>query len=550
MIEHTEQPPVSLEQPGRVGHSLNDLLSRLDTKNDNECRAPPNAFLPTPPTGSPRFQTGNQLASASNSNLGDFDHPALAEVHDANVDTLIKKVIQDAERDESEEAFFVGDLSGVYSAVQKWRSSPVGDRVELFYAVKCNPSPTVLHLLSLMGTSFDCASVAEIESVLSLPSAPSPDRIIFANPCKPVSFIRAAAKHGVEMMTFDNADELHKIARSHPRAKLVLRILTDDSKSLCRLGLKFGAPLATCHGLIKLARQLGLNIIGVSFHVGSGCKDPMQFADAVWRAKQVFDMGKKEGYTFDFLDVGGGFEAVVFDEMSQVLRDSLELYFPVKEGVRVVAEPGRFLVAPAFTLATNIIARRRALDEPKETQADEVKNEGEGADVMCKYSLVADDDFSKVAGLILVATILTDYINDGVYSAFNCIMFDHQIVHPYPLTLGQSVHAAIPRPTGPPPPNVHLPQDLTITIGYTDTERASVWGPTCDSIDCVREVVHLPRGMEVGDWLGWGEMGAYTMCAASKFNGMPTAPCHWTTGGDSDESKAVRKILDAFLARL
>jgi ornithine decarboxylase len=141
--------------------------------------------------------------------------------------------------------------------------------------------------------------------------------------------------------------------------------------------------------LIKLAKQLGLDVIGVSFHVGSGCKDPMQFADAVWRAKQVFEMGKAEGYRFTFLDVGGGFEAVVFDEMSKVLRDSLEVYFPVAEGVRVVAEPGRFLVAPAFTLATSIIARRKALEEePIEDVQMVEKVEGEGADVMCKSTVI------------------------------------------------------------------------------------------------------------------------------------------------------------------
>ena len=371
-----------------IGQPLNEYLRKLDHDagvNDRLASLPLsnafNPFLPTPPPGSPRGKTASELG---------INEDALVPVHDATVDDLIKAKIREAELSGQESAFFVGDLSDVYSAVKKWKQSPLGDRVEIFYAVKCNPSPVVLHLLSLMGTSFDCASVAEINTVLSLPSAPSPDRIIFANPCKPVSFIRAAANSGVEMMTFDNADELHKIARSHNRAKLVLRILTDDSKSLCRLGLKFGAPLSTCAGLIKLAKQLGLDVIGVSFHVGSGCKDPMQFADAVWRAKQVFQMGKAEGYDFTFLDVGGGFEAVVFDEMSKVLRDSLEVYFPVAEGVRVVAEPGRFLVAPAFTLATSIIARRKALEE--EVAQEDVqmvdKAEGEGADVMCESRAV------------------------------------------------------------------------------------------------------------------------------------------------------------------
>ena len=150
-------------------------------------------------------------------------------------------------------------------------------------------------------------------------------------------------------MTFDNADELHKIKRTHPGAKLVLRILTDDSKSLCRLGLKFGAPLSSCPELLQTAGQLGLNVIGISFHVGSGCKDPLLFADAIWRAKRVFDMAHEFGYNFKFLDIGGGFERESFHEMAQVVKDSLDLYFPLESGVRVVAEPGRLIVSSGKT---------------------------------------------------------------------------------------------------------------------------------------------------------------------------------------------------------
>ena len=113
--------------------------------------------------------------------------------------------------------------------------------------------------------------------------------------------------------------------------------------------------------------------------------------------------------------------------------------------------------------------------------------------------------------------LLEDYINDGVYGSFNCIMFDHQIVHPYPLTIHQELTNVIP--PFPPPPNVHLPVDLSVKLGFTDAEKTSVWGPTCDSIDSVRQLVRLPKGLDVGDWLGWGEMGAYTLCAASTFNG-------------------------------
>lgn len=304
----------------------------------------PTHGLPTPPSTSP-------------ARLVDRSSPALAPVVDTPVNQLLRQIVKernihDLSGSGDESAFFACDLSAIYQAVQMWRDSPLGDRVEIFYAVKCNPAPPVLHLLSLLGTSFDCASTAEIDQVLSLPTAPSSDRIIFANPCKPASFIRSAAESGVQMMTFDNADELYKVKRSFPQAKLVLRILTDDSKSLCRLGLKFGAPLDTCPGLLALAAQLGLNVIGVSFHVGSGCKDPNQFADAVWRAKRVFDMGKAAGYDFKFLDVGGGFERETFAEMSQIVSDSLEVYFPKESGVRVIAEPGRLLVSSGMSTST------------------------------------------------------------------------------------------------------------------------------------------------------------------------------------------------------
>lgn len=128
-------------------------------------------------------------------------------------------------------------------------------------AVKCNPDPMVLRLLAALGAGFDCASKSEIQAVLDLDVDPS--RIIYANPCKQASFIRFAASKNVEMMTFDNAEELYKIKDLYPNAKLVIRILADDSKSLCKLGLKFGASLSCTASLLKTARELGLDVIGV-----------------------------------------------------------------------------------------------------------------------------------------------------------------------------------------------------------------------------------------------------------------------------------------------
>ena len=106
----------------------------------------------------------------------------------------------------------------------------------LYAAVKCNNEPAVLNLLSNNGLGFDCASKVEIQTMLNL--GVSPDRIIFANPCKQASHIKYAASNNVSMMTFDNEQELHKIKAIYPHAQLVIRIQVDDSKSLCQVSIE------------------------------------------------------------------------------------------------------------------------------------------------------------------------------------------------------------------------------------------------------------------------------------------------------------------------
>jgi ornithine decarboxylase len=120
-----------------------------------------------------------------------------------------------------------------------------------------------------MGGGFDCASKAEIEEVVSMGVDPA-KRIIFANPCKQVSHIRYARDNGVQMVTVDNEEELIKLKKHWPEAMILIRIKTDDSKSMCQFSTKFGASLQDCSRLISLGKELDLDLVGVSFHVGSG----------------------------------------------------------------------------------------------------------------------------------------------------------------------------------------------------------------------------------------------------------------------------------------
>ncbi|KAF9888745.1 Mitochondrial 2-oxoadipate and 2-oxoglutarate transporter [Aspergillus nanangensis] len=356
-----------------------------------------------------------------------------------------------------EDAFYVADMGEVYRQHLRWKMNL--SRVRPFYAVKCNPDPEILRLMAQLGNGFDCASKAEID--LALATGIDPARIIYAQPCKTKSYLRYAAQVGVKQMTFDNADELYKIKACFPDAELYLRILTDDSTSLCRLSMKFGASVDVARPLLELAHQLELKVVGVSFHVGSGAEDPGAFLKAVQDARFVFDQAAEIGHELHTLDVGGGFTGETFEKFAGVLSDALDEYFPPH--IRVIAEPGRYYVASAFTLAANVIARR---DVPH------------------------PEDPARDAYMV--------YLNDGVYGNFSNIIFDHQ--HP----VAQILTCA----------NNNAPNAATSAgIDY------SIWGPTCDGIDVITQRINLPGLLDVGDWLFFEEMGAYTKCSATRFNG-------------------------------
>jgi len=283
-----------------------------------------------------------------------------------SVDTILRDIVTVRDIDR-ENPFYIADLGELERQYFRWKR--LLPRIRPFYAVKCNPDPAVLLVLANCGAGFDCASKPEVKLALSA-GVPKED-IIYANPCKQASHIKYAASRGVNTMTFDNVEELHKIKGVNPSAKLVLRILTDDSKSKCRFGVKFGAPLETVPNLLAVAKELDLNVIGISFHVGSGCFDASAFRDAVVRARKAFDIGASFGYDFELLDVGGGFpgnrqEGLQMEEIASVLGPAVDELFDEK--VRVIAEPGRYFVSSAYTIAVNVIAKRTV---PRDTQTSD-----------------------------------------------------------------------------------------------------------------------------------------------------------------------------------
>ncbi|GAB5574795.1 ornithine decarboxylase [Prionailurus iriomotensis] len=368
-------------------------------------------------------------------------------------------------------------------------------RVSPFYAVKCNSSVWVLRVLDTLGTGFDCASQVELDQVLGLGVAPS--RIIYANPCKPVSHIQYAARHGVRLLTFDSEEELTKVAQHYPGARLVLRLLTEDSESIFPLSAKFGASLEACERLLKSARDLGLAVVGTSFHVGSNCRTPHSFRQAIADCRRVFEMGRAFGHDMSLLDIGGGFPGgegcePQFEEMARVINAALAQDFPEGSGVEIIAEPGRFYAASVCMAAINIIAKKAVLESGGRRK-------------------------------------LLYYLNDGHYGIFRLFLREPAPSTPIVVKRESQVPSV--------PASVNW-QSWNVLLEYELHEGGelcsdpplfpcTLYGPTCDAFDKLfQEEVQLPE-LDVGDWLVFPSMGAYTSSMSSTFNGFPPASTYY-----------------------
>ncbi len=233
-------------------------------------------------------------------------------------------------------------------------------RVEPFYAVKANPNPEVIKIFAAHGCGFDVASEPEIQLVLN--AGVSPERVIFANTVKRPNAIQFAARQGVKLMTFDSEYELSKIARYAPEAKVLVRIKVPNVGSVVELSLKFGVEPADAVPLLLKAQKMGLEPIGVAFHVGSQCTHGNNYLDALELTKILLTEAEAKGISLKMIDIGGGFPIRHFDtdedwfaNIAPVINMELSRLFAPR--VRVVAEPGRTLVGPAGLLLMSVIGK-------------------------------------------------------------------------------------------------------------------------------------------------------------------------------------------------
>jgi len=333
---------------------------------------------------------------------------------------------------------------------------------DVLYAVKCNPEPAVLKALWDGGVRhFDAASLNEVRLVHGLfPDA----QIHFMHPIKSRPAIREAYGLGVRDYVLDSLDELDKILEETNGARdlgLVVRLALPKGGAVYDLSGKFGAGPAEASEILRLCRKVALRV-GLCFHVGSQCLDPLAYERAIGLAGRVIS---DAGVPVDMLDVGGGFPVSYPDMVPPPLDDFMDA---IRRGFarlglggqcRLMCEPGRALVAPGQSLVVRVTARReRATGE---------------------------------LGAL--------FVNDGVYGSLS--------------DAGAAIGFRFP---------VRLIRDGG-GVGSEELRPFELFGPTCDSADRMRGPFMLPADVREGDWIEIGQLGAYGGCLRTGFNGFEEA---------------------------
>src|SRR3954447_14395500 len=358
----------------------------------------------------------------------------------------------------------VVDLDVIRDNYQAFAKSLPDTRV--FYAVKANPSPEVLSLLATLGSSFDTASVPEIEMVLA--AGAGADRISFGNTIKKERDIARALELGVRLFAVDCEAEVEKIARAAETAdverdevKAFCRILCDCVGAEWPLSKKFGCAPEMAVDVLEHAYRLGLEAYGVSFHVGSQQRDTESWDVALAQASWVFRACVERGIHLSMVNLGGGFPTKYLKDIPTVEAYGESIFRALSKhfGNRIpdtIIEPGRGMVGNAGVIEAEVV-----LVSKKSRSEDEVR---------WVYL-----DIGKFGGL---AETMDESIR-------------------YPIRTPRDGERAIP---------------------------CVLAGPTCDSADVLyeKEPYLLPFSLEIGEKVLIEGAGAYTTpYAAVPFNGFP-----------------------------
>ena len=248
------------------------------------------------------------------------------------------------------------ELAKVESAYRGFADAFPGSPI--FYALKANPDVQVANRLAGLGCGFEIASSAELALLAELGIEPS--RIISSNTIKAPTFVAEAHEYGVRHFGFDSIAEIDKLARLAPGCEVSARLTVPNDGSDWPLDKKFGASPAEIVDLMVRAGYRDLTPSGISFHVGSQCREPRSWSAALDIVIGVLADLEREGIAPRVINIGGGMPVPYGEDpvpgaaaVAAAVRDRLDDL--TSRQIEIWLEPGRALVGAAGTLVTEVI---------------------------------------------------------------------------------------------------------------------------------------------------------------------------------------------------
>ncbi len=253
--------------------------------------------------------------------------------------------------------FLICDLDIIRKKYKEIKKNISG--VEVFYAMKANDNEEIIKTLIKEGSSFEISSLGELMQLSEL-SVPA-EKIMCLNPIKAPHFLEALNKYGVKIMAFDSFAEVDKIVKYAPKSQLLLRLHVDNEGSDWPLTKKFGVQATEAIKLLKYAKNNNLEVIGLTFHIGSQSLRKDSWADALHVCKEIWQEAKDMGIEFSFISLGGGIpvkhiKAIPsIKEIGESTNPVLEKFRKMYKNLRVTIEPGRGLVGDSATMVGSVV---------------------------------------------------------------------------------------------------------------------------------------------------------------------------------------------------
>ena len=257
------------------------------------------------------------------------------------------EIVRQAARQKYTRPFLILDTAIVRAKARRFRAAM--PRVRPHYAVKANPDRRVLKVLAQEGCGFEIASTAELDLLLGLGVPGRGGLLLQPREVARGDRLRRGQGRGVVR------GRQHRRGAQGPRGRSPTPGSTCASRpptsaATGRSPASSAQASADAREIVALAAKLGADLAGVTFHVGSQCRNPENWRVALEKARSLFDAMAKAGLKPRLLNIGGGYPVrhvkpiPSIEMIGQVVNEGLKA-FP--EEVQVIAEPGRYLVSDA-----------------------------------------------------------------------------------------------------------------------------------------------------------------------------------------------------------